>query len=1053
MMGTLWRRAWTVAAVLAWAWPQAGFAQPAATVREYQKTLTTYPFSDPNPIAVTGRIYPYFRFDGYTDVPVQQSWTIVELENAYIKVQVLPQVGGKIWSAIEKASGKPFIYDNHVVKFRDIAMRGPWTSGGIEANYGIIGHTPNCATPVDYVTRQHPDGSASVTIGVLDLLTRTPWRLEIALPADRAYFTTRSLWQNTTPLEQPYYTWMNTGLKAAGNLQFVYPGTHYLGHDGESSPWPIHPVSGKDLSFYERNDFGPYKSYHVFGRYTEFFGAFYHDEDFGMARYSTRDDKPGKKIWIWGLSRQGMIWERLLTDTDGQYVEVQSGRLFNQSAEGSTLTPFKHRGFAPAATDTWTEYWLPVKGTHGLVKANDVGALNVRREGGALSLLFMAVQPLSDTLQVFDGDRLVLEQPLSLSPMQVWQGTVAASVRDERLYVRVGKTGGGPRFEYRGNAAADDLARPLESPKDFDWQSVYGLYVKGKEHLRQRAYGPAAEALQACLSRDPNYAPALVDLAALKLRSMDYQGAFDLARRALSIDTYDPGANYHYGLAAEALGRSIDARDGFELATQSLEFRAAAFQRLGRMALKEGRLDAAASYARRAVEANAGDLDARLLLAVAQRIGGDTQGAMATVDGLLAIDPLNHAAAFERTLGGGGAAARQAFVAAIRNEMPRETFLEIASWYLGAGRLGEAADVLDLAPDSAEVLYWRAYLAHQLGRPGAEALVSKASAADPSLVFPFRAESVAVLEWAGKVDAGWRPKYYLALVYLGLGNVKAGERLLEACGDQPDFPPFYAARAQVRQASLPARSLDDLRKALAMDPAQWRFGRLLAERLVSDGAYREALDVARQAYGRAPSNYILGMLVARALLLNGRAQESATLLDQLKVLPYEGANEGQRLHREAHLMVAVDALGRGDRKAALEQVAVARSWPEHLGAGKPYAEDVDERLEDWLEWRARTGAPAAQARGAQEILTRLEGNARRASGAGGLARALALRQAGQAAAAAQALEAWAAATPDAAVVAWGRAVFAGESAPLPGARHAHGDLVVVAAVLTARPAR
>ncbi len=334
----------------------------AATVREFTQVMTTYPFSDPNPVADGGRIYPYYRFDGYTDVPVQQAWTVVELENEFLRVRILPGIGGKIWSAIDKTTGRPFIYDNHVVKFRDIAMRGPWTSGGIEPNYGIIGHTPNCATPVDYITRTTPDGSASVTIGVLDLLTRTPWRLEITLPADAAYFTTRSLWQNTSSVEQPYYTWMNAGLKASGNLQFVYPGTHYLGHGGEVSPWPQHPANGKDLSFYEQNDFGPYKSYHVFGRGSDFFGAYWHDDDAGMARYSTRDDKAGKKIWIWGLSQQGMIWEKLLTDADGQYVEVQSGRLFNQAAAESSLTPFKNRGFAPGATDTWTEVLVARQG-------------------------------------------------------------------------------------------------------------------------------------------------------------------------------------------------------------------------------------------------------------------------------------------------------------------------------------------------------------------------------------------------------------------------------------------------------------------------------------------------------------------------------------------------------------------------------------------------------------------------------------------------------------------------------------------------------------------
>src|SRR4051812_25537730 len=89
---------------------------PAATVREFKKTIRTYPFADPNPIAVFERIYPYFRYDRYTNQPVDREWTVVELENAYLRVQVLPEIGGKIWTAIEKATGRAFIYDNHVVK-------------------------------------------------------------------------------------------------------------------------------------------------------------------------------------------------------------------------------------------------------------------------------------------------------------------------------------------------------------------------------------------------------------------------------------------------------------------------------------------------------------------------------------------------------------------------------------------------------------------------------------------------------------------------------------------------------------------------------------------------------------------------------------------------------------------------------------------------------------------------------------------------------------------------------------------------------------------------
>ena len=188
-----------------------------STIKTYKRTFTTYPFSDPNPIANVDKIYPYFRFDGYTDTATLQTWTTVELENQYIKLMILPEIGGKIWAGWDKASGEAFIYNNQVVKFRDVAMRGPWTSGGIEANYGIIGHTPNCATPVDYKAQSNADRSVSCFIGTYDKLTQTSWTIEINLAPDKAYFTTKSLWHNSTPLEQPYYSWMNTGMPSAGS--------------------------------------------------------------------------------------------------------------------------------------------------------------------------------------------------------------------------------------------------------------------------------------------------------------------------------------------------------------------------------------------------------------------------------------------------------------------------------------------------------------------------------------------------------------------------------------------------------------------------------------------------------------------------------------------------------------------------------------------------------------------------------------------------------------------------------------------------------------------
>lgn len=1002
MTSAMWRllvvSAWlALASGTAWAGP--------ATVREYRKTIRTYPFSDANPIPTVGRIYPYFRFDGYTDTPVDREWTVVELENDYLKVTVLPEIGGKIWSAVEKSTGRSFIYDNHVVKFRDIAMRGPWTSGGIEPNYGIIGHTPNCATPVDYATSTSPRG-ARVTVGVLDLLTRTSWRVEITLPNDKAYFTTRSVWHNATPLEQPYYTWMNTGIKAAGNLELIYPGTNYIGHAGEVATWPIDPSNGRNLAFYEQNDFGSYKSYHVLGRLTDFFGAYWHDDDFGMARYSTRDDKLGKKAWIWGLSRQGMIWEKLLTDTDGQYVEVQSGRSFNQAAEGSTFTPFKHRGFEPYAADEWTEYWFPVKGTGGFVKANDRGALNVvlpgtRRPGvgkgapevvaGALELRFSPVQAVNDSIEVLDGDRVVFTERLSLKPLETWTKSLDVRIPPERLRVRIGDW-----MDYRP-AAGDELSRPLESPKDFDWDSVQGLHLKGKEWMRQRDYAQAQASLEACLKKDPNYLPALSDLAMVRYRAMDYQGAWDLARKGLAIDTYDPAANYYYGLASARLGRVADARDGFEVAAQSPAFREAARAELAKTYIRQGDLAGAERYTIRPRQ----------------------QGS----------DELDHFARFEAYLSARDEPSRRAFLDGIRSEMPHETFLELAAWYSDLGRLEDARALLRLAPAQGEVLYWLAFVQDALHDPAAAETLKKADAASPRLVFPFRSESAPVFEWAMKKTSNWRPKYYLALIHWSRNSLARARELLQQCGAAPDFAPFYAARAKALDSTSRDASLADLKRAAELEPGEWRYGRLLAERFIEDKAFDQALAVAARYAAAMPSGYILGMLHAKTLLLNHRVQDASALLNRLNVLPYEGSTEAHALYREAELLLAVADLGAGRADAALQRVSAAREWPEHLGAGKPYPEDVDERLEDYLA--ARCLERLGRTTEARRQIDRLANAGQAKPGLGRLLSAIALQATGRGDAALGVLSAWAADQRDARVVEWGRQLFAGRPAPWP----------------------
>jgi tetratricopeptide (TPR) repeat protein len=993
------------------------------TIKEYKKVFTTYPYSDPNPIPVVGKIYPYFRFDLYTDKPIEKQWTVVELENEYLKVMILPEIGGKIWTAIEKSTGKPFIYYNQVIKFRDVAMRGAWTSGGIEANYGIIGHTPNCSTPVDYLARRNEDGSASCFIGVLDLLTRTPWRLEVNLPADKAYFTTTSFWYNATPLEQPYYTWMNAGIKASGNLQFIYPGTHYLGHDGESAAWPINQANGRDISYYQKNDFGGYKSYHVFGRYTDFFGGYWHDEDFGMGRSSPHDEKAGKKIWIWGLSQQGMIWEKLLTDKDGQYVEVQSGRLFNQSAERSSLTPFKHRGFTPYATDRWTEYWFPVKQTKGFVKANHFGVLNLKEEDGGLKVYFCPLQDLNEKIEIFHDDRLIYSRQIVLKPMETFTEAINVKVNPKRLRVKLGDA----KMDYDANAD-DALSRPLESPKDFDWNSASGLYLQGKEKMRQRNYPVAMEKLEECLKKDTNYLPALVDLSHLFYRGSQYEKAFEYAKKALSIETYDPAANYYYGLINLRRGKVADAKDGFDIAAMSIEYRSAAWSELSKIYFREGNFERAMEYAGKSLDFNRYNIEAYQLIAVIRRLGNERGKAEETLGAILAFDPLNHFVRSEKYLWEASAANRDSFVKLIRNEMPHETFLELAIWYYSIGLARESERVLQLSPPNPEVFYWQAYLKNVMRKYDYATDIQKANAASPHLIFPFRPETAEVLKWVIEKNSAWLPKYYLGLIYWGRNETAQAKALFESCGTIPGYAPFYAARAELLRSSAKERSLSDLQKAAQLDQKQWRYGKLLVDLYLESKQPDEALRISQKYYEQSRDNYILGLLYARTLLLNKRYLECHELLSRITVLPYEGSTDGRRLYWESQMMLALETIKTGEYDQSLEFIKAARDWPENMGAGKPYQENVDERLEDWLE--AVCYGKSGKREEAGLALNRIASFKRRTNNVGDLVSALALDKLGRRNEADQILDGWVAKEPASPLARWCREAFKGNHTAL-----------------------
>lgn len=921
----------------------AAFSQQA-TVKEEKLIFKTYPFSDPDPTPLFGPLYPYFRFHGYSLAGKDQEWKMVTLENPFLKVLVAPEIGGKVWGGLEKSAKRAFIYWNKVVKFREIGLRGPWTSGGIEFNFGIIGHAPTTATPVDYLFRENDDGSVSCIVGAMDLPSRTYWRVNIRLPKDAAYLETECFWYNPTTLHDSLYQWMTAAEDVGDDLKYYYPGNHYIGHGGEASPWPIAP-EGRDLSYYQNNNFGGSKSFHILGEYGESFGGYYENSGFGYGHWALYGDKPGQKLWIWSLAGDGEIWRDLLTDKENkQYSEPQTGLLYNQAGSDSGLTPFKHVYFAPQSVMHWREIWFPLKGIGGMVAASPYAALNVTRDRKKLRVGLCPLQNIDDDFIVRLAGEQVYAQHLNLKPLETFIQDIDVGEKEGEIAVELGKEKLSWTSEDRER---NMLSRPLVSPKDFDWTSAEGLFVAGEELAKQRNYAGALAKFLACLKKETGHVRALTRVAELYFRKAEYEKAVDCGRTALSIDAYDAGANFIYGVANRALGRLSDAKDGFGWAARSLEFRSAAYEQLAEISLLEKKLGRAEEYAGRAVDYNRYNLGARQVRAIAARLKDNKEAAKKALDEILQIDPLSHFARIEKYFLEPGTRNRDAFTSLIRSELAHETYLELGLNYFNLGLEEEARRVLELALPHPLVYYWLAYLNRERESSKSRESLFKTAEASPDFVFPHRLETISVLRWAASKTDDWKASYYLGLLLWNIGKAEEARSLFDRLADRPDWSPFYLTRVKMFGAGKDRQAvLSDIQRAIELDQGNWRAWRALTNFYENSGKYAEAIQSAQIVYKKYPGKPGLAMDYAGALLRGAKFGECLKILDKTIVLPYEGAWEGRDLFRQANLFSAVRALAEGNSSKAAGFAEKAKLWPEHLGVGKPF--DVDERLENAL---------------------------------------------------------------------------------------------------------
>ena len=901
-----------------------------ATIEEIPTSISTYPFADPNPIPIltdNKKIYPYHKFEGYSHKSIPEDWKVVHLENDYIELWVLPEVGGKVWGAKEKVGGAEFIYRNEVMKFRNIAMRGPWTSGGIEFNFGVIGHTPATATPVDYALVEESDGSVSCIVGATDWPSRTDWRVKINLHPEKAYFTTEALWYNNTEMHQAYYNWMTAAAFATDDLEFYCPGNQYLKHSGEARPWPYE--YNRHIAEYQENNFTSSKSYHVVGEYNDFFGGYFKDSGYGFGHWSRYDEMPGQKLWLWSLARDGGIWEDLLTDTDGQYIEFQAGRLLNQHFSGGHANPITQASFTPQTVDTWTENWFPVLKIGGLTEVSEKAVMHLETVGDQLKVGINALEPVEGTLVLKSGANIVDQQEVALKPLEVYTASFSLDL-DKPYTVAVKELD----LYYTSEKEALAIKRPFEQKTLQKQSAIEKNYRKGLELMDVRSFAEAAKLLGAVLSEDEAHMGALTALGELKYRQGLYEEGLKLVLKALSMDTYHPYANYVAGIIFKAQGDYINAKEALGWAARSMEFRSAAYSLMSEMELAASEYEDAIHYAQKSLDFNRLNLNARKVLVIANRKLGNQLDQRVHRKIIRDIDPLNHFARFEELMEKNQ---QSNFEATIHSEFPEQTLLELSLDYHKKGQLDLALELLDKIEDHPIAAIWKAFLTKDKKR------LTEVVKADIAFVFPYRRETLDAISWANSQMDHWKLKYYYALNLWNKDQVEASKKLFEACYNQPDNAIFYLTRASLQQGE---RKETDLLKAMALDDKNWRTFHALTQYYWGQKDYQNALKYSESGFALDPNHIALGMNYAKTLIYQEGYPKALEVLGELRVLPFEGASEGRKLYEWAHYGRAMNSIAQGAYLEAIEFLDRSKEWPETLGVGKPF--NPDNRMADYL---------------------------------------------------------------------------------------------------------
>jgi len=573
----------------------------------------------------TGRFnYPYTMRNEITDQRVEHRWRAIFLENEYLKCSVLPDLGGHIYTCIDKISGQPMFYANPSIKKARIGYRGAWAAFGVEFNFPVS-HNWVSMSPVDFSYANHEDGSASVTVGNIDRVYGMEWSVELTLRPGSTVLEQHVTLSNRSDVRHRFYWWNNAAVQVWDDSQIQYPMRYAAAHGfAEVQNWPV-DSQGKDLSVVHNQTDGPVSLF-VHGSRENFMAVWHPRTNTGTVHFADYVELPAKKIWSWGVDADGLDWRKTLSDNNSAYVELQAG-LFRNQETYAFLEPRQFIAF--------TEYWMPVRDTGGISRANLAGVVHLERKAGILALAFNANRRLPDgTIQISDGENSLLSEKGDLVPERVWKKEIQIPNAGKKYTFELKNSEGAlllrqTEGEYDWTPESEIKVGPQISyriPEETHRTENDWLQLGKTEELNGNLLA-ALRTYQKALVRFPTDFELTKAVGRLDACLQRFEEAVPHLAAAYGRNTSDSEISYYLGIAYEGVGRENDAVDAYEAAMRLPSYRAAAALRLAELQARRGALKEAKDFLTNSLESAPHDLRAgEELAAVSRALGRTTDG-------------------------------------------------------------------------------------------------------------------------------------------------------------------------------------------------------------------------------------------------------------------------------------------------------------------------------------------------------------------------------------------------------------------------------------------